>query len=89
MPQVIRDSVRSLAEGWCHFMHPDPMWPVNGRYRCPACNRTYPVPWANTGSSPAKNADTGASKNVVSLPRKTSGYWRISPAPLGRLRPGR
>jgi hypothetical protein len=51
MSQIIRTFFRWLAEGWCHLMHPDPLWPVNGRYRCPACYRTYPVPWANAGSS--------------------------------------
>jgi hypothetical protein len=89
VPRVIRDSVRLLAEGWCHFMHPDPMWPVNGRYCCPACYRTYPVPWANTGASPGQSADTGASNNVVSLPRITLRRWTTSQAPLGRLRLGR
>jgi hypothetical protein len=28
-------------------MHPDPMWPINGTYRCPKCLRVYPVRWAN------------------------------------------
>jgi hypothetical protein len=39
---------REAAEQWCHFAHSQPMWPVNGEYRCPTCHRTYPVPWANT-----------------------------------------
>ncbi len=30
---------------WCRLLHPAPMWPVNGRYRCPVCLRSYPVPW--------------------------------------------
>ncbi len=34
-----------LAQLWCKAMHPAPMWPVNGHYYCPACLRTYPVPW--------------------------------------------
>jgi hypothetical protein len=42
---------RGAAEHWCHFAHSEPMWPVNGEYRCPTCHRTYPVPWAN---APAK-----------------------------------
>ena len=36
------------AELWCRIMHPDPMWPSHGRYRCPTCLREYPVPWANS-----------------------------------------
>jgi hypothetical protein len=31
--------------GWCRTFHPDPYWPAHGLYRCPACLRTYPVPW--------------------------------------------
>ena len=30
-------------------MHPEPMWPINGKYRCPKCLRLYPVRWANGG----------------------------------------
>jgi len=30
---------------WCSVMHPSPMWPINGYYRCPKCRRTYAVPW--------------------------------------------
>ncbi len=34
-----------VRDAWCYVMHPDPMWPVNGTYRCPTCQRLYPVPW--------------------------------------------
>ncbi|MCC7499212.1 MAG: hypothetical protein IT160_16635 [Bryobacterales bacterium] len=34
-----------IRDAWCYVMHPDPMWPVNGMYRCPSCQRQYPVPW--------------------------------------------
>lgn len=34
-----------LSNLWCYTMHPAPMWPVNGYYRCPQCQREYPVPW--------------------------------------------
>ena len=33
------------ARLWCRLMHPDPMWPVSGYYRCPECLRQYPVQW--------------------------------------------
>jgi hypothetical protein len=36
-----------LSGLWCYWMHPAPMWPVNGQYRCPSCQRQYPVPWEN------------------------------------------
>ncbi|HBY59223.1 MAG TPA: hypothetical protein DEH78_05345 [Solibacterales bacterium] len=35
----------SLNRLWCQAIHPDPMWPVNGQYRCPQCLRVYQVPW--------------------------------------------
>ncbi len=39
-----------IQDAWCYVMHPDPMWPVNGQYRCPSCQRLYPVPW-ETGTT--------------------------------------
>ena len=30
---------------WCRTFHPEPTWPIHGHYHCPACLRTYPVPW--------------------------------------------
>jgi hypothetical protein len=37
-----------IADVWCRLMHPAPMWPVHGHYRCPACWREYAVPWEVT-----------------------------------------
>jgi len=34
-----------IADLWCRLMHPAPMWPVHGYYRCPTCWRQYAVPW--------------------------------------------
>jgi len=34
-----------VGDLWCRVMHPAPMWPVHGYYRCPACWRQYIVPW--------------------------------------------
>ncbi len=34
-----------VTDLWCRLMHPVPMWPVHGHYRCPACFRQYTVPW--------------------------------------------
>jgi hypothetical protein len=39
------------AIGWCRTFHPEPYWPVHGRYCCPTCMRTYPVPWREGGDS--------------------------------------
>lgn len=50
--------VSSLSRMWCQAMHPSPMWPVNGQYRCPECMRVYPVAWEVTEPlrKPAKHA---------------------------------
>jgi len=79
MPQIIQNSIRSLAEGWCHFMHPDPLWPVKGRYRCPACYRTYPVPWANTGSS-QEDLERSATDNTARIARVFPRPFRMNQA---------
>lgn len=42
---MIRTSLRRLAEFWCKTVHPSPMWPINGHYRCRTCLREYPVAW--------------------------------------------
>ena len=34
-----------VADLWCRLMHPAPMWPAHGHYRCAACWREYAVPW--------------------------------------------
>ena len=49
----IQDFFRWLGGRWCHVTHPDPMWPIKGRYRCMKCHRTYPVPWSGTEGRPA------------------------------------
>ena len=35
----------AISRAWCYVMHPDPLWPMNGYYRCPRCHRRYRVPW--------------------------------------------
>jgi hypothetical protein len=37
--------LNKFGETWCRLMHPDPMWPVNGTYRCRKCLREFPVAW--------------------------------------------
>jgi len=54
MLKSVESLYRGAAQQWCHFAHSEPMWPVNGEYRCPTCHRTYPVPWANTPAKPAQ-----------------------------------
>ncbi len=45
MLRVLSGLCVDAGRTWCKLMHPDPMWPVNGKYICPTCQRTYPVPW--------------------------------------------
>jgi hypothetical protein len=41
----LRAIYSTAARIWCKLMHPEPMWPINGFYRCRTCHRLYPVPW--------------------------------------------
>ena len=45
------DQVEQL---WCHAMHGGVMWPVHGEYRCRACLRAYPVPFAAAERRPVQ-----------------------------------
>jgi hypothetical protein len=49
----VQDLFHWLSGRWCYVTHPAPMWPVNGRYRCPKCFRTYSVPWSGTECGPS------------------------------------
>jgi hypothetical protein len=59
MSGFMQGLLRWFGEQWCHLMHPDVTWPIHGQYRCRTCGRTYPVPWANTGTA---KADVAAGK---------------------------
>jgi hypothetical protein len=43
--KLLRRVSEGVARGWCHTMHPAPMWPIHGEYRCRRCLRQHPVPW--------------------------------------------
>lgn len=61
-----------VAETWCRAMHPAPMWPVNGQYRCPTCLRTYPVPWEAQQHPPARAVPAAAPVPVAVTTRASS-----------------
>ena len=44
---------------WCHLMHDAPTWPIHGHFRCRACQRQYPAPWAETSVSANLNPRRG------------------------------
>lgn len=45
MMSVLQRLGDGVGKRWCRVMHPDPMWPVRGKYQCPKCHRQFPVPW--------------------------------------------
>jgi hypothetical protein len=48
-----------IAELWCTLMHPAPMWPFRGHYRCPKCLREHRIDWEYAQPAMAARA-TGA-----------------------------
>ncbi len=50
--------IAGLSRMWCQAMHPSPMWPVNGQYRCPECLRVYPVAWESTAAASTTATET-------------------------------
>jgi hypothetical protein len=48
-----------IAGRWCKLMHPAPMWPINGYYRCPACLREHRVPWESAQPAVAARPSGG------------------------------
>ncbi len=65
--------LNKIGETWCRVMHPDPMWPVNGKYRCRKCLREFPVAW----------------EQDLRLPRPVVIAAQPVPAPVPVLRPVR
>lgn len=55
-----------FSEIWCKLMHPAPMWPIGGYYKCPKCFRQYAVEWAN---QPHEAATLVPGANVLTMPR--------------------
>ena len=37
--------VSRVGHSWCASFHPAPMWPINGHYICPKCQRQFRVLW--------------------------------------------
>jgi len=50
--------------GWCRTFHPEPLWPVHGKYRCRACLRMYAVPWQEGDVLPTRPATSQAAAPV-------------------------
>ncbi len=63
----MKRALSRVNEFWCKTMHPAPMWPVHGRYKCPSCHRVYPVAWERREAlvcSPVKAAAPGSNGAV-------------------------
>jgi hypothetical protein len=59
-----------LSRMWCRMAHPEPMWPVNGYYRCPVCLRIHAVPWERAKHSRRPLADGVANVPALAAPRR-------------------
>ncbi len=72
----MRDAQGRVKRLWCTVMHPAPMWPVGGYYRCPKCLHRYPVPWE--GKQPAGAAKPKQkTRTRIALPAWTGiRVWR-------------
>ncbi len=71
---------RRIAEFWCRMMHPAPLWPSHGHYRCRTCWRKYPVPWQrDLAASPAPNQSVGSLATASSPIRDAIGQ-AVQPA---------
>jgi hypothetical protein len=69
--------IASLSQFWCQAMHPSPMWPVNGQYRCPSCLRVYPVAWED-----APHRAVSAKRDGTAAAYTPSRAGLKSPAPV-------
>lgn len=58
----------AVGRRWCRVMHPDPMWPVNGMYQCPRCQRKFPVPWESHTKARGATPSTLISQAAVLEP---------------------
>lgn len=58
-----------IRNWWCYKTHPAPMWPVGGKYRCPKCLRTFPVPWEERQPSPVMAREARAAHYVPATQR--------------------
>ncbi len=59
-----------FSEAWCKTMHPSPMWPIHGAYRCRACHRSFPVEWE------AKSRTAAPAVATVALSQAFAGEGR-------------
>jgi hypothetical protein len=88
MSNRISRALEVPARAWCKLMHPDPMWPVSGFYRCPTCLRQYPVQWE---SHPSQAAITEPVRLPATLRPEFLPLLRHAvpvPVPVGNERQG-
>ena len=72
-----------ISRAWCKLMHPDPMWPVAGFYRCPSCLRQYPVQWESQ-PAPAVKVETAPVRVPVLRPELIPLLRQAVSAPADR-----
>jgi hypothetical protein len=67
----------AIQKNWCYIMHPDPMWPVNGVYRCPKCLNEYPVVWEQGLKRTPKPAMTFKEAPALVSPKQARSGLRM------------
>ena len=70
MLKVLSGMYSEAGKVWCKMMHPDPMWPVKGKYICPACQRAYPVPWESK-----EEVEVAPHPELVTMPTRTGNQY--------------
>jgi hypothetical protein len=83
MSRQISNWVEVVERQWCRAFHGEPMWPVNGQYRCRECLRTYPVAWSN--SRPEAEAGMPERKAPQAIPFAAPVPAPAPVAPAGTL----
>ena len=63
-----------IAEFWCTLMHPEPMWPHRGYYRCRVCLREYRVPWECVEPGRRSPGQAIAAKQLASRLTRDQNY---------------
>ena len=77
MRQMIEGLYRECGERWCRLVHPVPMWPAHGRYRCRTCHRTYPVPWEKTSVTKPEVTPQRSSHAPATVLMRAAGLMRM------------
>lgn len=65
MLRMLNSLSSAVGDTWCQLMHPDPMWPVGGEYRCRVCQRTFPVAWEKSARELPQSGEAAARAETI------------------------